>query len=284
MITNLIIATPESLLALVNNERSKNGFNPLKLDSRLVTCGQLHSEYQAKSRTMTHSDPAGDLGSRIKNSGFNWISAGENVASGQPTEQSVMEAWMNSSGHRANILNPKFTHFGSAVIQKYWTQVFAAVSNNGRFQGNINDGIPNNNGSDDLKAFGGGGGGGGGGGRNGRNGRGGNINNIHSSDGSKAFGGSDGDGGGGGGGGGGNHPKAFDNGNNNNNNHDFDDPKAFDDGNNNNNSHGQGLNMGSKHGPNLGFKSGSNSLKGGLGGFNRFSGFKNSMRKRKLLY
>ncbi|GBB85106.1 hypothetical protein RclHR1_11690003 [Rhizophagus clarus] len=116
-----------SLLCLVNRERANVNVRPLALDKRLVKAAQLHTNYMAETKNLTHDDVSGSLGTRISNQGFNWWMAGENIAYGftEKEETKVMRAWMNSRGHRANILNRKFTHFGSGFKDNYWTQNFA---------------------------------------------------------------------------------------------------------------------------------------------------------------
>ncbi|CAG8556127.1 203_t:CDS:2 [Funneliformis mosseae] len=116
-----------SLLCLVNRERVKVRARPLALDERLIKAAQLHTDYMALTENLTHDDIAGPLGTRITDQGFDWWMAGENIAYGFTEKEStkVMKAWMNSKGHRENILNKKFTHFGSGFKNNYWTQNFA---------------------------------------------------------------------------------------------------------------------------------------------------------------
>jgi len=121
---------PIEMLCLVNQQRVQNGAPPLGLNNDLTNAAIYHSQDQANMHTMTHSDSQGrSLGQRITASGYTqWLSVGENVAYGYPSESACMTAWMNSPGHRANILNPEFTHFGSAVRSSdgtpYYTQDF----------------------------------------------------------------------------------------------------------------------------------------------------------------
>jgi uncharacterized protein YkwD len=120
----------QEILALVNAERSRRGLGPMVLDSRLQRTAQAHSEDQANRQTMSHTGGDGStLRVRMDRSGFPWRTAAENVAYGYPTPASVMVGWMNSSGHRANILSSN-THLGvglaySSTGVPYWTQVFA---------------------------------------------------------------------------------------------------------------------------------------------------------------
>ena len=97
----------------------------------VIGCGQKnlpkadnnkHSEWMAKKNSMTHS--------RINNLLSNFSTAGENIAYNQKDEEKVTEAWMNSPGHRANILNKRFTKIGFGMARNsfdkpYWTTVFA---------------------------------------------------------------------------------------------------------------------------------------------------------------
>jgi len=117
------------MLCMVNGERASRGLSNLGLDSRLTSVAQQHSDYQAEDQTLTHNDPAGDPGTRVQNAGYMWTSVAENIAEGQNSMQSCMDALMASPGHRANILGPSYTHFGAAVSDTgsvpYYTQDFA---------------------------------------------------------------------------------------------------------------------------------------------------------------
>ncbi|CAG8461860.1 12616_t:CDS:2 [Ambispora gerdemannii] len=127
VMANYAFATPQTMLDLVNAERKKAGVGALVLDDRLNSAAQKHSDYQAKIKQMTHDDAAGDLGTRITKEGFSWSACGENVAWNQKSEQDVMNAWMHSSGHKANILSSTFTHFGYGVNSRYYTQDFGTL-------------------------------------------------------------------------------------------------------------------------------------------------------------
>ncbi|CAG8455895.1 9637_t:CDS:2 [Ambispora leptoticha] len=117
----------DQMLDLVNQARQANNVPPLKLDSRLVSAAQKHSNYQASINTMTHDDASGPLGTRLSNEGVDWSAAAENVAWNQPNITEVMKAWLNSPGHRENLLNSAYTIFGWGVKNLYWTQDFAAL-------------------------------------------------------------------------------------------------------------------------------------------------------------
>jgi uncharacterized protein YkwD len=116
---------------LVNAERAKVGCAPLTVDARLVTAARRHSADMAARGYFDHTTPDGvEFATRITNAGYRWSMAGENIAKGQPTAASVMRAWMNSPGHRANILNCKYRNIGIGLAYSpghdpVWTQDFA---------------------------------------------------------------------------------------------------------------------------------------------------------------
>ena len=130
-------APPESLqvLSLINAERTARGLVPMRLSVSLNTAAQGHSATQAAAGTIFHVSPSGsNPGDRIAETGYQFSTWGENVAAGYRTAEAVMDAWMGSSGHCRNILNPGFTELGVGHVQRqgdpsryfdYWTQVFA---------------------------------------------------------------------------------------------------------------------------------------------------------------
>lgn len=128
-------ATPGSsattrVVRLVNSERGKNGCAPLTVNAKLTQAAQAHSEDMATHRTMSHTGSDGSSpGERITAAGYSWSAYGENVAYGYNTPESVMTGWMNSPGHRANILNCAFKEIGVGYAQpgNYWTQDFATA-------------------------------------------------------------------------------------------------------------------------------------------------------------
>ncbi|HSM82998.1 MAG TPA: CAP domain-containing protein [Nodosilinea sp.] len=123
--------TAAALLRLVNAERQRVNAPPLTLDDSLMAAAQGHAQDMATSGRMSHTGSDGStLRSRIDGTRYSWSTIGENVAMGQPTAAAVMTAWMNSPGHRQNILNPAFTELGigyavGAGQRPYWAQVFA---------------------------------------------------------------------------------------------------------------------------------------------------------------
>ncbi|XBP91294.1 CAP domain-containing protein [Micromonospora sp. CCTCC AA 2012012] len=123
-----ITAELQKVVDLVNAERAKAGCRALSVNSKLMTAAQRHSQDQADHRTMTHTGSDGSkVGQRLDRVGYAWRGYGENVAWGQPTPAEVMRDWMNSQGHRDNILNCSFTQIGVGVARSngpYWTQDF----------------------------------------------------------------------------------------------------------------------------------------------------------------
>ncbi|MFD5086801.1 CAP domain-containing protein [Kitasatospora sp. NPDC058406] len=118
---------------LVNTQRAQAGCGPLTVDSRLNTAAQVHSEDMANRSYFDHASPEGNhADQRIEATGYRWSSWGENIARGQKDPAAVMESWMNSPGHRANILNCSFKQIGVGVRTgsggPWWTQVFASPS------------------------------------------------------------------------------------------------------------------------------------------------------------
>ncbi|MDI2131790.1 CAP domain-containing protein [Yinghuangia seranimata] len=116
---------------LVNVQRANNGCAPLTANTKLQTAAQGHSDDMVARNYFAHNSPEGSsAGDRINATGYQWSTWGENIAMGQRTPAEVMDAWMNSPGHRANILNCSFTEIGVGVNlasgSPYWTQNFAA--------------------------------------------------------------------------------------------------------------------------------------------------------------
>ncbi|MFE1318362.1 CAP domain-containing protein [Kitasatospora phosalacinea] len=117
------------MLELVNSERAKAGCGPLAANAKLATAALRHSEDMAARNFFDHTNPDGaGPQQRIDAVGYAWSGWGENIARGQKDAVAVMDSWMNSSGHRANILNCKFTELGVGVHLggggPWWTQDF----------------------------------------------------------------------------------------------------------------------------------------------------------------
>ncbi|MFE2875864.1 CAP domain-containing protein [Streptomyces roseus] len=118
------------VVALVNQERAKAGCSALTVNPKLTAAALNHSQDMAAHSTMSHTGSDGsDPGERITRSGFSWMTYGENVAYGYSTPEQVMTGWMNSPGHRENILNCAFKEIGVGLAQpnSYWTQDFGTA-------------------------------------------------------------------------------------------------------------------------------------------------------------
>ena len=115
------------VVQLANAERAKAGLGALTVDNRLAAAAAGHSTDQATMNRMDHTGSDGSsMADRINASGFRWRALGENVAVGYQDAASVMTGWMNSAGHRKNILTPGFTVIGVAAAASadgtyYWT-------------------------------------------------------------------------------------------------------------------------------------------------------------------
>ncbi|WP_227793263.1 CAP domain-containing protein [Paenibacillus guangzhouensis] len=110
---------------LVNQERAKAGLQPLSTDSRLAAMALDKAKDMYTNNYFDHQSPTyGSPFDMMKQYNIAFGYAGENIAKGQTTPQQVMNDWMNSSGHRANILNANFTHIGVAYYQGEWVQEF----------------------------------------------------------------------------------------------------------------------------------------------------------------
>lgn len=125
-------AMEQEVLALVNSERAKNGLSALSWADDVATVARAHSSDMINRGFFSHTNPDGESPfDRLKNNGISYRTAAENIAYGQKTPADVMNAWMNSSGHRANILNKNVTELGVGAVKNnngtiYWTQVFVA--------------------------------------------------------------------------------------------------------------------------------------------------------------
>ncbi|GHU44957.1 hypothetical protein FACS1894111_12940 [Clostridia bacterium] len=125
---------PKSLIAqvvvLVNKERAANGLSPLTVDTNIESASAVRAE--EISRLFDHKRPDGrSCFTALDEAGVRYSGAGENIAAGQRTPEAVMKSWMDSPGHRANILNSNFTRIGVGYFQsssgyRYnWVQLFA---------------------------------------------------------------------------------------------------------------------------------------------------------------
>ncbi len=116
----------------VNAVRAQHGLNRLKSDPRLVKMAREQASLMARHLKMSHTTSYGQSFSRrLKRSGYNGLAA-ENLAEGFTTVDQVIAAWLNSRGHRRNMLHKRMTHYGLAVVEadhpkrgkrKYWALV-----------------------------------------------------------------------------------------------------------------------------------------------------------------
>ena len=119
----------QEVIRLVNEIRVENGLKALTYDWDLGRVARYKSQDMKDNQYFSHTSPVyGTPFQMIKNFGISYRSAGENIAKGYSTPQAVVNGWMNSSGHRANILNANYTHIGVGYVSSgnYWTQMFIA--------------------------------------------------------------------------------------------------------------------------------------------------------------
>ena len=117
---------------LTNVERTRAGLVPLTVNSRLNTAAQLQADQVASVQILDHHITSGPYPAptdRLAAAGYQWQAYGENLASGYRTAAEATDSWMNSPGHRTNILNPDFTEIGTAYAadstgRPYYVQVF----------------------------------------------------------------------------------------------------------------------------------------------------------------
>lgn len=115
------------VVRLVNEIRVKNGLSTLTEDWELSRVARYKSQDMKDNNYFSHTSPVyGSPFQMIKNFGLSYRSAAENIAKGQATPQAVVNSWMNSSGHRANILGSSYKKIGVGYVAdgKYWTQMF----------------------------------------------------------------------------------------------------------------------------------------------------------------
>ncbi len=122
-----VLSYEKEVVRLVNIERKKNGLKELTYDWELSRVARYKSQDMKDKSYFSHTSPTyGSPFQMMKSFGITYRTAGENIAKGQATPEAVVKAWMNSSGHRANILNSSFTHIGVGYVSggNYWTQMF----------------------------------------------------------------------------------------------------------------------------------------------------------------
>ena len=122
-----VIAFENEVVRLVNDIHRQNGLNPLPANWEFSRVARYKSQYMREKGYFSHTSPTyGTPFQMIKAFGLTYRSAGENIARGYSTPQAVVNGWMNSSGHRANILNASYTQIGVGYVAQghYWTQLF----------------------------------------------------------------------------------------------------------------------------------------------------------------
>lgn len=137
------------LLELTNLQRIANGLNALVISLELVEAAQVHSVDMANNNFFSHTGSDGSRPwERAQEQGYGSIFVGENIAAGYTSAAAVVEGWMNSQGHRENILKPEYTEIGFGFFSNpnsqygnYWTQKFGNRDNSGSSTG---DPVPRN--------------------------------------------------------------------------------------------------------------------------------------------
>ncbi|OAH57899.1 hypothetical protein AWH48_02510 [Domibacillus aminovorans] len=115
----------KQVFELVNQERAKAGVKALQLDTKLSDVARTKSADMKNKGYFSHQSPTyGSPFDMMKQFGITYKTAGENIAKGQKTPEEVMKAWMNSDGHRKNILSADYTHIGVGYVDGHWTQMF----------------------------------------------------------------------------------------------------------------------------------------------------------------
>lgn len=125
-------AVSAELTRLTNDARARNGLQPLRPSARLNTAAQLHARQMAEYQKADHTISGArypTLQARLEAAGYTYSRAAENIAWNQSNADEAMNSWLNSSGHRANIMDPNLTEMGAAMArsadgQPYWIQVF----------------------------------------------------------------------------------------------------------------------------------------------------------------
>jgi uncharacterized YkwD family protein/spore coat assembly protein SafA len=122
-----VLAYEADVISLVNKIRADNGLSQFKTNWELSRVARYKSQDMHDKGYFDHNSPTyGTPFAMMKNFGISYNSAAENIAMGYSTPQQVVNGWMGSSGHRANILNPSYTQIGVGYVTdgNYWTQMF----------------------------------------------------------------------------------------------------------------------------------------------------------------
>lgn len=124
-----LTADEKRVIELLNIERAKADLPPLKANARLMKAAREHSANMARQKQLAHDLDGKGPGERLQDVGYVHAGWGENCAAGQRTPAEAMTCWMNSPGHKSNILGGNYREVGVAVARSadgtmYWTQVF----------------------------------------------------------------------------------------------------------------------------------------------------------------
>ena len=130
----------QSVLSGINTARAKAGCGPLKLNKKLMAAAEGHARNMAEQNFFGHKDKKGrGITGRVRSQGYRYGLVAENIAAGQETPNAAVQAWLDSKGHRRNIMNCKFRETGIAMVYQandkplkghsmglryYWVQVF----------------------------------------------------------------------------------------------------------------------------------------------------------------
>ena len=126
-VNQTVLDFENEVIRLTNEERIKYGLKPLTRDWELCRVARYKSDDMRENNYFSHQSPTyGTPFNMMKNFGISYRTAGENIAMGYRTPKAVVEGWMNSQGHRANILNKSYTRIGVGFSSGgyYWTQMF----------------------------------------------------------------------------------------------------------------------------------------------------------------
>lgn len=128
--TNSLASYEQQVFTLVNKERANRGLQLLTYNTEVARCARFKSQDMINKGYFSHTSPTyGSPFKMMENFGIRFSAGGENIAYGQRTAQEVMNSWMNSAGHKANILSAAYTQIGVGVAKAsngtlYWTQMF----------------------------------------------------------------------------------------------------------------------------------------------------------------
>ncbi|NMO97001.1 CAP domain-containing protein [Paenibacillus lemnae] len=118
-------AYTQQVVDLVNQERAKSGLAALSVNDELAAMALDKAKDMSNNNYFDHQSPTyGSPFDMMKAYGISYSYAGENIAKGQRTPEEVMKAWMNSEGHRKNIMSPNFTMIGVGYYNGHWVQEF----------------------------------------------------------------------------------------------------------------------------------------------------------------